>query len=265
MYNLNYHRPLSVDEAINVLGSSSDAALLAGGQTLIPTLKLRLANPADLVDLSGISSLQGITEKGGAIVIGAMTTHAAVAANATVKAKILALAQLAGGIGDAQVRNLGTIGGSIANNDPAADYPAGLLGLGATVQTNQREIAADDFFTGLFETALEAGEVVTAVSFPVPERAGYAKFPNPASRYALVGIMVSKGPAGVRVAVTGAGPAVFRAAPMEQALAGTFSADVLDGISLDPEGLNSDMHAGADYRAHLVSVMAKRAVQAAGG
>jgi len=265
MYNFNYHRPLSVDEAINFLGSSSEGKLMAGGQTLIPTLKQRLAHPADIVDLGGITALQGIEEAGGAIVVGATTTHATVANHAKVKAKIPALAVLAGGIGDVQVRHRGTIGGSIANSDPAADYPAALVGLGATVRTSNREIAADDFFTDLFETALEQGEIVTAVSFPVPEKAGYSKFPNPASRYAVVGVFVSKGPQGIRVAVTGAGPKVFRIKAMEDALGAKFSASALDGISVPASGLNSDIHASADYRAHLVGVMAKRAVQAAGG
>jgi carbon-monoxide dehydrogenase medium subunit len=186
-----------------------------------------------------------------------------VASHATLRAKIPALAVLADTIGDPQVRNRGTIGGSIANNDPAADYPAGLVGLGATVRTNKREIAADDFFTGLFETALADDEVVTAVSFPVPEKAGYAKFPNPASRYAIVGVMASQGPAGTRVAVTGAGPCVFRVSEMEQALSGNFSADALQGISVSAGNLNADIHASAEYRAHLVGVMARRAVAAA--
>ena len=265
MYDFTYHRPASLDDAVKALEGTDDGKLLAGGHTLIPTLKQRLASPSDLIDLSGIPSLQGISESGGAVVIGATTTHAAVASDALVKAKIPALAHLADGIGDAQVRNRGTIGGSIANSDPAADYPAGLVGLGATVKTNKREIAADDFFTGLFETALDDGEIVIAVSFPVPEKAGYAKFPNPASRYAIVGVMVSQGPAGVRLAVTGAGPSVFRVPAMEQALSGTFSAGALDGIAVPSDELNNDLHASADYRAHLVAVMARRAVDAATG
>lgn len=264
MYDFNHHRPASVDEAVSALAAASDGKLLAGGHTLIPTMKQRLASPSDVIDLGGIAALKGIKEEGGNIVIGAMTTHAAVASDATVKAKIPALAHLAEGIGDAQVRNRGTIGGSIANNDPAADYPAGLVGLGATVHTTQRQIPADDFFLGMFETALAEDEIITAVAFPVPEKAGYAKFANPASRYAIVGVMASKGPAGVRVAVTGAGPCVFRLADAEAALGGNFTADAVANIGVSPDGLNSDLHASAEYRANLVSVMLKRAVAAAG-
>ncbi len=264
MYDFNHHRPASVDEAVNALAAASDGKLLAGGHTLLPTMKQRLASPSDVIDLGGIAALKGIKEEGGNIVIGAMTTHATVAADAKVKAKIPALAHLAEGIGDAQVRNRGTIGGSIANNDPAADYPAGLVGLGATVHTTKRQIPADDFFLGMFETALAEDEIITAVAFTVPEKAGYAKFANPASRYAIVGVMASKGPAGVRVAVTGAGPCVFRLTDAEAALGGNFSADAVANISLSPDGLNSDMHASAEYRANLVGVMLKRAVAAAG-
>ena len=264
MYSFNYHRPLSLKEAAQFLTAASDGTLMSGGMTLIPTLKQRLANPSDVVDLGGITDLSGIEAKGGAIVIGATTTHAEVAASEVVKKQIPALAALAESIGDPQVRNRGTIGGSIANNDPAADYPAGLLGLGATIKTDRREIAADAFFTGMFETALEDGEIVTAVSIPVPKKASYAKFPNPASRYAIVGVMVAQGPAGTRVAVTGAGPGVFRVAEMEKALESNFSADAIEGISVPASGLNADMHASADYRAHLVGVMARRAVTAAG-
>jgi carbon-monoxide dehydrogenase medium subunit len=264
MHNFNYQRPGSVDDAVQALSNASDGTLMGGGMTLLPTLKQRLASPSDVIDLGGVSGLSGISEDGGAVVIGAMTTHAEVASNATVNAKIPALAVLAETIGDPQVRNRGTIGGSIANNDPAADYPAALVGLGATVRTNKREIAADDFFTGLFETALGDDEIITAVSFPVPDKAGYAKFPNPASRYAIVGVMASTGPAGTRVAVTGAGSCVFRAAEMEAALGGGFSADALSGASVAADGLNSDIHASAEYRANLVAVMARRAVAAAG-
>ena len=264
MYNFNYHRPSSVEEAVQLLSGASEGTLMGGGMTLIPVLKQRLANPSDVVDIGGISGLSGVSEDGGNVVVGAATTHAAVASDATVQAKIPALAALAESIGDAQVRNRGTIGGSIANNDPAADYPAALVGLGATIRTNTREIAADDFFTGLFETALGDNEIITAVAFPVPDKAGYAKFPNPASRYAVVGVMASQGPAGTRVAVTGAGPCVFRASEMESALGGNFSADALSGASVSADGLNSDIHASAEYRAHLVGVMARRAVAAAG-
>jgi carbon-monoxide dehydrogenase medium subunit len=265
MYDFTHHRPASVNAAASALTGASDGKLMAGGMTLIPTMKQRLASPSDVVDLGAIKELKGIREDGGKLVIGAMTTHATVARDKTVKAKIPALAHLAEGIGDPQVRNRGTIGGSIANNDPAADYPAGLVGLGATVHTNKRQIAADDFFTGMFETALAEDEIITAVAFPVPERAGYMKFGNPASRYAIVGVMVSKGPAGVRVAVTGAGPCVFRLADAEQALGGTFSPDAVGNVKVSPDGLNSDLHASADYRAHLVSVMLKRAVAKAAG
>ena len=264
MYNFNYHRPSSVEEAVQLLSGASEGTLMGGGMTLIPVLKQRLANPSDVVDIGAISGLSGVSEDGGNVVVGAATTHAAVASDATVQAKIPALAALAESIGDAQVRNRGTIGGSIANNDPASDYPAALVGLGATIRTNTREIAADDFFTGLFETALGDNEIITAVAFPVPDKAGYAKFPNPASRYAVVGVMASQGPAGTRVAVTGAGPCVFRASEMESALGGNFSAEALSGASVSADGLNSDIHASAEYRAHLVGVMARRAVAAAG-
>ncbi|MEE9196307.1 MAG: xanthine dehydrogenase family protein subunit M [Alphaproteobacteria bacterium] len=264
MYNFTYHRPDSLEEAASTLASASEGTVMGGGMTLIPTLKQRLAQPSDIVDLGRISGLRDISEDGGAVVIGAMMTHAEVAGSAVVKSKIPALAALAESIGDPAVRNRGTIGGSLANNDPAADYPAAALGLGATIKTNKREIAADEFFTGLFETALGEDEIITAVTFPVPDKAGYAKFPNPASRYAIVGVMAAKGPAGTRVAVTGAGPCVFRASEMEAALENNFSAGALDDISASAENLNSDIHASADYRAHLIGVMAKRAVAAAG-
>ncbi len=264
MYEFNYHRPASLDAAAGALSGAGEGKLVAGGMSLIPTLKLRLAQPSDLIDLGAIADLKGISEEGGNIVIGAMTTHAEVAGNATVKAKIPALADLAEGIGDVQVRNRGTLGGSIAHNDPAADYPGGLVGLGATVRTNKREIAADDFFTGMFETALAEDEIVTAVAFPVPDKAAYAKFANPASRYAIVGVMVARTSGGVRVAVTGAGPCVFRASAIEQALSGNFSPDALNGVSVPASDLNADIHASAEYRAHLIGVMAKRAVAGCG-
>ena len=265
MYDFAYHKAASVDEAAATLKAADDAVLLAGGMTLIPTLKLRLAQPSDLVDLGGIGALRGIEVDGGAVEIGAMTTHAAVAGSAEVARAVPALATLAAHIGDAQVRNRGTIGGSIANNDPAADYPAACLGLGATIVTDAREIAADDYFTGLFETALDAGEIVTAVRFPVPEKAGYAKFPNPASRYALVGVFAALTGAGPRVAVTGAGRGgVFRVAAMESALTEDFSADAVAGVRVPADDLSRDIHASAEYRAHLITVMAKRAVAAAG-
>jgi aerobic carbon-monoxide dehydrogenase medium subunit len=226
-------------------------------------MKQRLAQPSDLVDLGGIAELKGIKVDGSTVTIGAMTTHNDVAHSADVKKTIPALAALAEGIGDPQVRNRGTIGGSISNNDPAADYPAALVGLDATVITNKRKIKADDFFKGMFETALGDGEIVTAVSFPKPEKAGYAKFPNPASRYAMVGVMAAKTAGGVRVAVTGAGPGVFRQKDMEKALSANFAADAIKGVKTDSKNLNSDIHGSADYRAHLVGVMAGRAVAAA--
>ncbi len=264
MYEFSYHRPASLDEAVAALKGGEDVKVMGGGMTLIPTLKQRLAQPSDVVDLGGIGALKGISEEGGAIVVGATTTHAEVAADATVQNRIPALAALADGIGDVQVRNRGTLGGSIANNDPAADYPGALVGLGASVRTNKREIAADDFFTGMFETALDEDEIITAVSFPVPDKAAYAKFPNPASRYAIVGVFVSQGSAGVRVAVTGAGPCVFRASEMESALASDFTPSAIEGVSTPNDSLNRDIHASAEYRAHLIGVMARRAVQAAG-
>jgi len=263
MYEFNVHKPGSVNDAVSALKSADDGKFLAGGMTLIPTLKQRLASPSDVVDLNGIADLKGIRQDGDAVVIGAMTTHAEVASSDVVKSAIPALAHLASHIGDPQVRNRGTIGGSIANADPAADYPAAIVGLNATVHTNQRTIAADDFFTGLFETALSDDEIVTAVSFPKPSKAGYAKFPNPASRYAIVGVMVAETGGQTRVAVTGAGPSVFRSGDAESALSGNFSADALSGLAVGSANLNSDIHASADYRAHLVGVMAKRAVAAA--
>jgi len=226
-------------------------------------MKLRLAKPSDLVDLGTVKGLSGIKADSKAVTIGAMTRHAEVAASAAVKKAIPALASLAGGIGDRMVRNMGTIGGSLANNDPAADYPAGALGLGATIVTNKRKIAADDFFKGFYETALGKSEIITQVSFPVPRRAAYMKFKNPASRYAIVGVFVADFGSGVRVAVTGAGPCVFRVAQMEKALAAKFAPESVADIKIPEKGLNSDLHAKADYRAHLITVMAKRAVEAA--
>jgi len=264
MYNFDYHKPQSVADAAKLVGGKGEAKLLAGGMTLIPTLKQRLAKPSDLVDLGKIAELKGIKRDGNAIIIGAMTRHAEVAGSDAVKGAIPALSHLAEGIGDPQVRNRGTIGGSIANNDPAADYPAAVLALNATIVTNKRRIAADDFFKGMFETALADDEIITAVSFPIPEKAGYSKFPNPASRYAVVGVFVAKTGGGVRVGVTGAAPCVFRQKEMEAALGKSFAADAAAGIKQSADGLNSDIHASAEYRAHLVTVMAKRAVAAAG-
>ncbi len=265
MYEFAYHKPGSLADATAALNSAADGKLMAGGQTLIPTLKQRLAQPSDVIDLGGIGELSGISVSGDAVKIGATTRHAAVAASGEVASAIPALAKLAGGIGDPQVRNMGTIGGSIANNDPAADYPSAVLGLGATVSTNKREIAADDFFTGMFETALAEDEIITGVSFPVPQKAGYVKFPNPASRYAMVGVFVSQGGGGVRVAVTGAGPCVYRHADMEAVLSGNFSSGALASVATSADGLNADIHASAEYRAHLVGVMARRAVDQANG
>jgi len=264
MYNFAYHRAGSVKEAVAAYKKGSEAKYLAGGHTLLPSMKLRLARPSDLVDVARIAELKGIKVDGGTVTIGAATPHGEVAASAAVAKAIPALAKLAGGIGDPAVRARGTIGGSVANSDPAADYPAAVLGLGATIRTDRREIAADAFFKGLFETALEDGELITAVSFPVPEKAGYAKFANPASRYAIVGVFVARTKGGVRVAITGAGPCAHRNADMEKALSANFAASALDGIKVKADGLNSDIHASAEYRAHLVTVMAKRAVAAAG-
>ncbi len=264
MYAFTYHRPTNLSAAVADL-AAEDAKLLAGGQTLLPTMKQRLASPASLVDLGKIGELSGVSREGEQIVIGAMTRHADVASNAAVHQAIPALAALAAHIGDPHVRNRGTIGGSIANNDPAADYPAAVLALGATVVTNKREIAAEAFFKGLFETALGAGEIITKVRFPIPQKAAYEKFPNPASRFALVGVFVAKTAGGVRVAVTGAGESgVFRAKTLEAALSGNFAAAALKGATVPATGLNADLHADAAYRAHLIVVLARRAVAAAG-
>ena len=260
MYEFNYHKPTSLDEVANLLSANEEAKIVAGGMTLIPTLKQRLARPSDLIDLAAIPSLRGITDAGDAIVIGAMTRHGEVERSPVVKQAIPALAAMAHMIGDPAVRNRGTIGGSISNNDPAADYPAALIALGATVHTNKREISADNFFTGMFETALEPGEIVTSVRFPKPQAACYQKFRNPASRYAIVGVFVARTGGGVRVAVTGAGPVVFRVPEMEAALARSFTPDAIKDITVPQDGLNSDIHASAEYRAHLVGVMARRAV-----
>jgi carbon-monoxide dehydrogenase medium subunit len=264
MYEFNYHKPTSLDEIANLLSANEDARLVAGGMTLIPTLKLRLAKPSDLVDLAAIPSLRGITDAGDAIVIGAMTRHAEVNRSSVVKQGIPALAAMAGMIGDPAVRNRGTIGGSNSNNDPAADYPAALVALGATIHTAKRDIAADNFFTGIFETALEPAEIVTSVRFPKTQTACYQKFRNPASRYAIVGVFVARTGGGVLVAVTGAGPCVFRVPEMEAALATSFTPDAIKDITIPDEGLNSDIHASAEYRAHLVGVMARRAVAGCG-
>ena len=259
MYRFNYHKAASLGHAAELRSGAEDGVFLAGGMTLIPTLKQRLAAPSDVVDLAGIEGLNGI-EVGATVRIGAMTPHADVAASAEVRAAIPALADLAGSIGDAHVRNRGTLGGSIANSDPAADYPAAVVALNATVHTDRRDLAGEDFFVDLFETALEEGEIVTSVEFPIPARAAYAKFPNPASRYAIVGVMVAELGGAVRVGVTGAGPCAFRSAELEAALAGGLSVAALNGVTVPDTNFNSDMHASAEYRAHLVTVMARRAV-----
>jgi len=262
MYAFDYRRPKTLAEAEEILASDTDATCLAGGQTLIPTLKQRLRQPSVLVDLGAIAELKGIFVANDVVTIGASVTHADVAASAAVRKAIPALAELAAHIGDPQVRNLGTLGGSIANNDPAADYPAAVVALNATVHTSRRVIAGGEFFTGMFETALEPGELVVKVSFPAPRRAAYTKFRNPASRYAVVGVMVAETREGIRVAVTGAGPVVFRVLEMEAALGKSFSKAAIQKIALPAADLNSDLHATAEYRAHLVGVMAQRAVEA---
>jgi aerobic carbon-monoxide dehydrogenase medium subunit len=266
MYAFEYQRAKSVADASSALAKTGGKAL-AGGQSLVGAMKLRLANPGTVVDLSGIPDLKGIKKDGSgdnaAIVIGALTTHAEVASSPVVRQAIPALAELAEGIGDRQVRNRGTIGGSIANNDPAADYPAAVLALGATVQTNKRKIAADDFFKGMYETALAADEIITSVSFPIPKKAAYVKFPQPASRFALVGVLVADTRSGIRVAVTGAAAHVHRATAIENALAKSFTADAAKAVKISSDHLNTDLHGSAEYRAHLVSVLASRAVAAA--
>lgn len=260
MYDFAYQKPASLADAVKALSGDEDAKALAGGQTFIPVLKQRLAKPSVVVDLSGLG-LSGITVSGNTVTIGATTRHCDVAASADVKAKIPALAGLAAHIGDEAVRHRGTIGGSLANNDPTADYPAAVLALGATIKTDRRAISADDYFQGMFTTALEQGEIITAVEFPIPTKAGYEKFPNPASRYAMVGVFVAQTAGGVRVAVTGAGQGgVFRHADMEKALAGNFSAAALDGVNTPADDMNNDIHGSAEYRAHLVGVIARRAV-----
>ena len=260
MYDFTYQKPGSVADAVKALTSDDEAKALAGGMTFIPVLKQRLAKPTAVVDLAKLG-LVSITVAGNSVTIGAMTTHGAVAGSAEVQKAIPALADLASWIGDNQVRNRGTIGGSLANNDPSACYPAALLAMGGTIKTDRREIKADDYFQGMFTTALEPGELITSVTFRVPEKAAYEKFRNPASRYAMVGVFVAKTAAGVRVAITGASQGgVFRHADMEKALSANFSADAIAGVVTPADGLNSDIHASAPYRAHLIGVMAKRAI-----
>lgn len=257
MYSFNFRRASNIEDAQQIHQSSSDAVYVAGGMTLIPSLKLRLANPDDVVDLSQIEGLSAISSNDGVVSVGSMARHCEVAATSDIPA----LASLASRIGDAQVRNRGTIGGSLANNDPSADYPAAVLGLGATIHTNARAIAGDDFFVDLFETALEDGEIITRVDFPIPKRAAYAKFANQASKYAVVGVMVAETDTGVRVGVTGAGACAFRLTSFEEALSANMSASALDGIDVDSSDFNSDLHASAAYRGSLVTVMAKQAVE----
>jgi carbon-monoxide dehydrogenase medium subunit len=266
MYETTYHRPSSVDEAVALFAKGSESKYLAGGHTLIPVMKQRLASPSDVIDLARIKELVGIEPSGDGIVIKAATTHYDVAQSGIVKKAIPALAYLASLIGDPAVRHRGTIGGSIANNDPAADYPAALVALDATVKTNKRNIKAGDFFKGLFTTALEDGEIITAVSFPVTGKAGYAKFPHPASRFALTGVFVARSPGDdVRVAATGASQnGVMRVPAIEAALKANWSASALDGVKISADGLMSDIHGSSDYRANLIKVMAQRAVAAAG-
>lgn len=264
-YAFNYHRAKDLDEACMLFARAPGAKFLAGGQTLIPAMKLRLASPSDLIDLSGIGDLQFIARHQSAIVIGAGTRHCDVARSAEVQSGIPALSALAGMIGDPAVRHMGTLGGSLANSDPAADYPAAVLGLGAEIVTTKRRIAVDGYFLGMFETALGEGEIIKEVSFPIPARAGYAKFSNPASRYAIVGVFVAEMRSGTRVAVTGAGPSAFRITAMEEALSRQFHPRSVADITIDPANLNSDLHASAEYRAHLVTVMARRAVAQALG
>jgi carbon-monoxide dehydrogenase medium subunit len=259
MYSFELKKADSVANAAALLAQTGGRPL-AGGQSLIASMKMRLSQPGALVDLSGVPELKGIRKEGEHIVIGAMVRHAEVAASPEVKAAIPALAALAEGIGDRQVRNMGTLGGSIANNDPAACYPAAVLALNAIVHTNKRRIAADDFFKGLYETALADGEIITSVSFPVPKKAGYVKFIQPASRFALVGVFVAQTAGGVRVAVTGAASCVFRCQPLEEALGRSFTADAAKAVTVSPAGLNSDLHGSAEYRAHLIPLMAARAV-----
>ena len=261
MYNFEFEKPATLADAITALGGE-EAQALGGGQTLIPTMKQRLAAPATLVSLTGISEMKGVSAAGGVVTIGGATTHATVSREAGAYPALAALAKL---IGDPAVRNRGTIGGSLANNDPSADYPAAALGSGATIVTSNRDIAADDYFQGMFTTALEEGEIITAVKFPVPEKANYQKFEQPASRFALVGVFVAKYPDGVRVAVTGASEeGVFRWSEAEDALSANFSAGALDGLSVPSDGMIADLHGSSEYRAHLVGVLAKRAVAAAG-
>src|SRR5262247_4065616 len=261
MYSFTYHRPATVRQAASLLAKNEDAKLLAGGHSLIPVMKLRLARPSAIIDLSRVEGLSGVELKGRSIVIGAMTKHNDVATSPVVQEALPALASVPASIGDPQVRNVGTLGGSIANNDPNADYPAACLGLGATIITNKRRVVADEFFTGMFETALEPDEIITKVQFPIAKKAAYQKFKHPASGFALVGVFAAKRGPDIRVAVTGAGAnGVFRVTAFEDALKKRFAAISLEGLSVPADGLNSDIHASAEYRAHLIGVLARRAL-----
>ena len=263
MYNFAYHKPNRIDEAIDILKNAEDGKILAGGQTLIATMKLRLAAPSDLIDLGGIEGLGDIKKKGDELVLGSMATHTQVTSSDLIQQEIPSLSTLASQIGDQMIRNLGTIGGSIANNDPAADYPAAALGLGATIVTDSREISADDFFTGMYETCLQDNEIIKHIAFPIPNRSAYIKFKNPASRYAIVGVMVAEFNDQVRVAVTGAGNGTFRIESFEKALTKDFSEFSIKDIKIPTDNLIEDMHASATYRAHLIKVITRRAVQSA--
>src|SRR3954465_734973 len=263
MHAFEYHRPSTTKDALALGMQKPEGRYLAGGQSLVQAMKLRLSSPSDLIDLGAIGDLKALSADSGSVSIGAMVRHAEVAASPAVQKAIPALAQLAGIIGDRQVRHMGTIGGALANSDPAADYPAAVLGLGATITTNKRKIEADKFFKGLYETALEGSELITSVSFPAPKRAAYMKFKNPASRFAIVGVFVADFGGKVRVGVTGAGPSAFRQSEMEKALSAKFAPESVANMKLKAEGLNNDLHASPEYRAHLITVMAKRAVEAA--
>jgi carbon-monoxide dehydrogenase medium subunit len=263
MHAFEYHRPSSSKDALGLASKKTEGRYLAGGQSLVQAMKLRLASPTDLIDLGSLKELSFIKASSSTVEIGAMTRHADVAGSKDVQKAIPALAALASIIGDRQVRHMGTIGGSLANNDPAADYPAAVLGLGATITTNKRKIEADKFFKSLYETALEPGELITSVSFPAPKRAAYMKFKNPASRFAIVGVFVADFGGRVRVGVTGAGPCAFRQAEMEKALSAKFAPESVANMKVKADGLNNDLHASPEYRAHLITVMAKRAVEAA--
>lgn len=260
MYTFQYHRPATLEQARELFQGAEDGIYLAGGQTLIPTMKQRLAAPSDVIDLAGVGGMSGIDVADDVVKVGAFTRHAEVAAHPGIRATLPVLAALADCIGDGQVRNRGTLGGSVANSDPAADYPAAVVGLGASVHTSDREIDADDFFVDLFETALKPGEIITGVAFPVPRRAAYRKFPHPASRYAVVGVLVADFGGAIRVGITGAGPCAFRGTALEEALTGNLDPAALDAVEVPDAGFNNDLFASAEYRAHLVRVLARRAV-----